>query len=345
MDIEFHYYMTYLIAVKAGLEPEEALTVATASQYVDDNDRLIEIDRGLPSAYRNYISQTLNILYPTAKLFRIYPLFHFIPGDPLCPSAGRKDGKLHWLNTTPDSANARLIFDAALATGDAYRIGIACHAYADTWAHQNFVGYSDAFNAMSGPVSRWIPNIGHADAQYKPDWPALVWRDERLLGPNQIRDNRLLFLDAAGALYARLMARGGRRPRKAALAKGAAELRADLSDVIGDRDPRNTRQAERIERFLALSVKRGYGGRELVRYDANAWASAAIREEVRGLRDRSDYPLAHWDPLKDAYRWADPERSREADWYRFQEAVKAHQSDAWAILGQRNFKGLELPDL
>ena len=38
MDIEFHYYMTFLIAGKAGFGEEDAFTIAYASQYVDDND-------------------------------------------------------------------------------------------------------------------------------------------------------------------------------------------------------------------------------------------------------------------------------------------------------------------
>lgn len=104
MDIEFHYHMTYLIAAKAGFSAEKSATIAHACQYVDDNDMIMEIDKGEASAYRNYISQTMNILKPKGKLFRIYPLFHFIPGDPQSSSAWRKDGKMHWLNTTPNSA-------------------------------------------------------------------------------------------------------------------------------------------------------------------------------------------------------------------------------------------------
>ncbi|MDP6564329.1 MAG: ATP-binding protein, partial [Alphaproteobacteria bacterium] len=114
MDIEFHYYMTYLIAAKAGLGAAEAGLLAHASQYIDDNDLRFEIDKGQGSAYRNYISQTMNILKPKASLLRIYPIFHFIPGDPQSQSAWRKDGKMHWLNTTPNSDNANRVMDAAV---------------------------------------------------------------------------------------------------------------------------------------------------------------------------------------------------------------------------------------
>ena len=108
MDIEFHYYMTFLIAAKAGFGPEDARIIAYSSQYVDDNDLIFEISKDKAQYYRNYISQTMNILKPKSKLFRIYPLFHFIPGDPSFPGAYRRDGNLHWLNTTPDSKNANI---------------------------------------------------------------------------------------------------------------------------------------------------------------------------------------------------------------------------------------------
>ena len=64
MDIEFHYYMTYLIAAKAGFGAKDALTIATACYYVDDNDMVLQIDQGMASGYSNYISQTKNILRP-----------------------------------------------------------------------------------------------------------------------------------------------------------------------------------------------------------------------------------------------------------------------------------------
>jgi hypothetical protein len=344
MDHEFHYYITYLIAARAGFAPPEAQTLAWASQYTDDNTAVFTIDRGLPTEYANYISQTMNILKPQRALFRIYPLFHFIPGDPMSPSAWRKDGAMHWLNTTPDSENANLILDAALATGNPHRIGIACHGYADTWAHQNFVGYLHEFNAMTGPIDAAIPDIGHADAQHAPDQPARVWQDDRLL--NGRVDNRARFLDAAAGLYRRLSRHIAPRMRKKERLAREAALRADLDRCIGPDDPGNDREEERIARYRELAaVGRAYGSREMDPYDANRWMDEAVETDVRGVRDRGDSVLARLDPLKDRYRWRDPARRRETPWHRFQEAVKAHQNESWAILEHRNFLGLDLPAL
>jgi hypothetical protein len=342
MDIEFHYYMTYLTATKAGFGTDKAATIAYACQYVDDNDLILEIDKGQASAYRNYISQTMNILKPKAKLFRIYPLFHFIPGDPLSASARRKDGKMHWLNTTPSSNNAEQILQAALDTDDLYRIGIACHGFADSWAHQNFIGYFDTFNAMDSPLCRATPNIGHADAGHSPDWPAVVWQDKRLL--QERVDNKAIFLDAAEQQLRRLALYCDATLSPAAVDEQARELRNDLAWAIGGRDQNNSRRSERIARYSELSGIQDYGNLEITPYDEDLWLSAAVKENVRGLRDRGDFLLTRWDPLTDIYNWKDKRKYRSSDWFRFQEAVKSHQSAAWEILNNNNLGFLELPE-
>ncbi len=343
MDTEFHYYMMYLVAAKAGFGAGEAGKIAYASQYVDDNSLILEIDKDQASAYRNYISQTMNILKPKSTLFRIYPLFHFIPGDPVSTTAFRKDGKMHWLNTTPRSENARKIMDAACATGDLYRLGVACHSYADTWAHQNFVGYCDGFNALASPLSHVVPNIGHADAQHNPDWPALVWRDTRLL--EERRDNKALFLEAAQHLLHRLAKFADPALTDRGLGEKTAALLDDLAAAIGERDQKNAYVEERIARYRELSCQSGYGATELPVYDDDQWLAEALHEEVRGLRDQDDDTLSRWDPLTDVYTWANREEYQQTDWYRFQEAVKDHQNTAWDIVSATNLKGLQLPEL
>lgn len=343
MDVEFHYYMTYLVAAKAGFGPEDAFTIANACQYVDDNDMILEVDKGEASAYRNYISQTMNILKPKAKLFRIYPLFHFIPGNPRKSTAWRKDGKMHWLNTTPNSENAIRIFEAALATEDFHRIGVACHAYADTWAHQNFVGYYEPFNAMDDPLDQVTPNIGHADAGHNPDWPALVWRDRRLL--NERVDNKANFLDAAEQMLRRLTNHVDPQVSEAGVNKKAEELRQDLDWAIGERDQSNSYKGERTARYRELSDRASYGDRELVKYDEDLWLEEALNENVRGLRDRGDFTLARWDPFTDKYTWKDRQNFMQTSWFRFQEAVKDHQNESWEVLAAGNMQGLELPEM
>jgi predicted GNAT family acetyltransferase len=46
MDIEFHYYMTHLIALRAGFKPDDAFVIACASQHTDENDEAHRIEGG-----------------------------------------------------------------------------------------------------------------------------------------------------------------------------------------------------------------------------------------------------------------------------------------------------------
>ena len=340
MDIEFHYYMTYLTATRAGLIPTNAETLAYSSQYVDENNRSLQINRGQPNEYKNYITQTMNILKPTDVLMRIYPIFHFIPGDPLSPTAQRKDGKLHQLNTTPNSENANLIFDAAIRSGDFYRMGIAAHSYVDTWAHQNFVGYYDAFNGMSGLLSRALPNIGHADAKHNPDWPALIWTDCRL--SHETVDNKQRFLEAARYLFQKLRCYVNPNCDQVQLAQDAESLITDLARAIGENDQTNQYKSTRIQRYRDLSQQACYGGKRLPVFDSTLWFRQAIEPQMNGFADTFSW-LGKLTPWRNRYSWK--EGYQESHWYRFQAAAKVQQTSAWEILKDRSFRGLALLNL
>jgi len=344
MDIEYHYYMTYLISSLAGLGHDKARVVAYSSQYVDDNDIIFEIEEDSEQPYQNYISQTMNILKPEAQLFRIYPVFHFIPGDPQAETAWRRDGKMHWMNTTPNSDNANKIFDSALNSDNLYRIGIALHSYSDSWAHQNFIGFKDGFNALDEMLSIMTPNIGHADARHNPDEPARVWEDSRLLGDRQNVDNKERFLDAAEHVLRKLMRFADENVADDALQKKVDQLRKDLGKAVGERDQVNERRNERIQRYLELSDTVDYGGGALDKYDPDDWFDAAIKEDVRGIRDRWNSHLPRLKPFKDKYHWKDAQTCQQSDWYRFQEAVKEQQEESLDILNSSNLRGLELPE-
>lgn len=343
MDIEFHYYITFLIAGKAGFSEKEAYTIAYTSQYVDDNDIKYEINKDTAQYFRNYISQTMNINNPKAKLFRIYPLFHFIPGDSLYKEAFRRDGVLHFLNTTPDSENANSIIDSAIKSKNIYRIGIASHAYVDTWAHQNFIGYYNEFNSMSGVLERLSPNIGHADAGHNPDWPALVWQDRRLVTKNRRIDNKERFMSAVGRLFEKYRMYVDKSCSKPALNADRMQLIKQLRGAIGDTDQHNDNVKARIEKYREISRK--MFGYDIPVYDEYAWFENAVNEKVRGLRDKSDRFLIRWDPLTDIYTWKTPDDFMKTDWYRFQDAVKAHQDEAWEILNKKVFSYMDLVDL
>jgi len=325
MDTEFHYWLTGLIAYRAGFTRDEALTIAHSSQYVDENDVTLEIG-GADSTYRNFVSQTMNILKPRDELRRIYPIFHFIPGEPDAVTARRRDGKMHLLNTTPNNEKANILLDAAFKSSEEtrlYRIGIATHAYVDTWAHQNFVGWFDGFNAIGIDLK---PNIGHADAEHQPDIISYRWMDHRLVDGEV--NNKHRCLSAARSLfrkYCEFLEDQGR------LGRGSrwARLRKELDAIQGPTYTGPTRRREDQRR-------RSYGDclPWFPDFDDRQWFDAAIETKVKGGRDTHRGILAKFTIFRDEYAWRPDKEREETDWYRFQEAVKAHER-----IGIRLLKG------
>jgi hypothetical protein len=370
MDVEFHYYMTYLIAVKSGFENKQAQTIAYSSQYIDDNDIIFNISQGTEDYYKNYISQTKNITKPRKKLFRIYPLFHFIPGDPLTEKARRRDGKLHYLNTTPDNDNANQLLDAALTTNNLYKIGMAVHAFADTYAHQNFAGYYDAFNSLRGILKKSPSKIGHASAGHKPDIPNLIWNDQRLLTQNSERNNKEIFLKAAARIFEKLKRHNNPEVNTEELKKEKEDLLVDLSAAVGETTSEYSffknlflkgEQKKRINNYLKLSSKKCYGSSRLEKYNAFKWLNQVLinkiklswikfKRKIPYLSVLLEFLAEKFDKITGLhltyrYHWQDSSFYKKSHWYQFQEAVKELQDTAEAIIGESVFSKMELEEL
>lgn len=320
MDIEFHYWITGIIAHRARFDEKEAEIIAYSSQYVDDNDVCLTIiNKANDRKYRNYISQTMNILKPKDQLMRIYPIFHFVPGEPLHPLARRRDGKMHILNTTPDSENVNKLMDEAFRSTEdirLYRIGIATHAYVDTWAHQNFVGWYDNFNAFGINA---LPNIGHADALHHPDWPGHRWTDNRIV-ENDINNNHRflsvserLFQKYCDFLISQKRYTNNERPIW-------DSLRKELEDALGSvyTGDENYDRDKRLSCYKNLAPW-------LTEYDERTWFNDAVKTDVKGFKDFHEGILSHFTVFKDEYYWREDRDIQSTDWFKFQEAVKRHE--------------------
>ena len=207
MNIEFHYYALHYIARCAGFNEEHASTIAIASQMVDECISSWEIC-GVKARSRSQVTQNY-VFWDEAVARDVYRPFHFIPGDAALASARRLDGRAGRFVVTEGSALAREILEAALKTRNFFRIGIALHSYADTWAHQNFSGDSEPQNAFD-PASP-IPPVGHLHALKNPDVPHLVWRDPRLKNESAEISNASRFARAASMIY-RFLCTYNRRP-------------------------------------------------------------------------------------------------------------------------------------
>lgn len=325
MKIEFHYYITHLIATRAGFRGDDLRILAHASQLTDDNNTVYKIKDGRRIAYTNRISQTMQPIKRRAARLEVYPLFHFIPGDPNASNAKREDGKTNPFNTTPNSTNANRIIDAALETGDFYQIGIASHAYVDTWAHQNFIGYKDDFNAFSGGViDALLPNIGHADAKTKPDQPRLVWDDERLV--NSTANNKERFLAAAGCLFEKLRKTADPKCTKKSLNADRSSLLDDLDTAIGNDSKEVAPGKKRLAGYCELATTRAYGETEIPEYKPDQWFKTAVKKGFRyvGSPSKGNRRRVDTFDIKPGFD--------TSDWFRFQEAVKTYAERTKSIL-------------
>jgi hypothetical protein len=197
MNIEFHYYAIHYLARQAGFSESESSILAISSQLVDESTAQWEIHSNSIN-FSSEITQNY-IFWNPVVAESMYRPFHFIPGEREIARSRRKDGKPGKYPVTADSPLAREILVAALDTHDLYRIGIALHAYADTWAHQNFSADDEPQNALESGVT--IPAVGHLHAFKNPDNPRTIWKDSRLLPPFDLIDNTERYAKAAGMIY------------------------------------------------------------------------------------------------------------------------------------------------
>ncbi len=179
MNIEFHYYAIHALALEAGLDEQTAFIIANSSQEVDASTTPIAYET--PSG-RVDIACTQNyVFWDESVMNDVYLPFHFLPGDADAAAAARADGRRSIWAVTPNSILAKELLTAAFKEKDPYLMGIALHAFADTWAHQNFCGRLDGWNDMGGgSMASGLPPAGHLQALSSPDEPDAVWTDGRL---------------------------------------------------------------------------------------------------------------------------------------------------------------------
>jgi hypothetical protein len=299
MEKDFHFHMTYALANVAGFTPDESHIIAYSAQYIDDNNEVqfpekdgraqfpseILLDGGY---FRPIMTQSMSVkslVYEIQKF--VYVPFHFIPGDNNQPM----EGKYNRYSTTPNSANAQKVLAAALKSEDLYRIGIALHTFADTWAHQNFTGYEEEWNSVfvwHSPYRAIVPNIGHADAGHEPDEISNEWKDYRLEKDKRKISNRERAFEAAKRIYQAL------RTAK----RGSSywsDVKRDFKRII-DADDYDDRKDK----------VREYVNQPDLHYVKNKWVDEAILKEGVDLKAAPNFQNTHW--------------------YKFQQAAKANLS-------------------
>lgn len=218
MQKDFHYYGIYVLARCAGFSEDDAYIIAYSSQYVDDSTESEPINVG------DFVFDTVRTAHIGLKSYawgvqkKVFIPFHFLPPVSLRNSTG----KFSYV-TKPGSNFAKRLLDEACRDNSnlkLYRIGIALHTFADTWAHQNFSGRRNAENDVEAIYlwknKKWkhlfleniyfdiLPQIGHTEAVYYPDFPFQKWKYKTYKGRTIIRDNTEEFLKAARKILHRL---------------------------------------------------------------------------------------------------------------------------------------------
>ncbi len=200
MNIEFHYYAVYALALEAGFDDNTAFLIARSSQEVDDSTTPLRFDapRGPVD-----VAVTQNYLFWDESVKRdVYLPFHFVPGDPDAAAKARADGGRNAYAVTPNSDNAKELLVSAFKDKDPYLMGIAAHAFADTWAHQNFCGLlNDCNDIGASSAAAGLPPAGHLQALSAPDEPDARWIDSRLRPESRLVVNRDRFSAAAVKLF------------------------------------------------------------------------------------------------------------------------------------------------
>lgn len=326
MQRDFHYYAVAVMARAAGFAKADALTLAYASQYVDDATESETIDLGgVPfeptcTAYSG-VGYIASHAWSVQK--RVYVPFHFLPPKPI---RNAKDT----LVTEPDSAFSHGVVERALAEKNPLRrlcaLGIALHTYADTWAHQGFSGRNEPGNDVGriylcagrtwkrvvwkDHVLDLLPKVGHAEAGAYPDQPFRVWRYERKSDGAMItRRNPEDCLEAAARTYDWLRkARGrGRRARESWAA-------------LAPRFRRLFRQREESEVLRCRAWERAFGGwfePLAYHYESTAWIDDAVHFEGVQRPRLEDLPkLDYWHLL-----WRPKPKFYESPWVQFHRAA------------------------
>ena len=182
MQKDIHFYLTYALALKAGVPAAEAEKVAWADQYTDDLTQAdlhgIQTQSAIIGNWADRQVQ-LSVLVP----------FHFVPGS---------NTAFPWM-TTPNNRRSRQLVTAGAANSP-FQLGIALHALQDTFSHQTFSGWQEDLNSCYPwyYVESVIPNVGHAELRVTPDVVNYIWTDPR---DGSRVDNKIRARRAAKATY------------------------------------------------------------------------------------------------------------------------------------------------
>ena len=144
-----HYYGTYAMARAAGLKKGVCKTIATASQFVDDNAAKLNIEfqdggRIDAEASAHHVSDIISNRDPEDQR-QVWVPFHFLPGN-------RGNSFSERLVCRENSKIGQALVDHHLAhatrPAGVCLMGVTAHVYADTFSHFGFSGVGSRYNKV-----------------------------------------------------------------------------------------------------------------------------------------------------------------------------------------------------
>lgn len=347
MQIDFHHTVTYTVARMAGFSHKQADIIAYSAQYVDDSitDGFIEFGNGM--LYRRYATA-----HPTKDIqnatnnnenAQSWQPFHFLPGNAGFPASAAPTGLPYEdrLICLPDSPVAKAMMASVIATKDAswglHRLGLASHVFADTFAHQEFVGLNHHLNDVNDDIQTFsgeslerlhlLPPVGHAKVNTYPDRPYLAWTYTKGNGQEIRRNNTEIFMTAAKRMfeeYKRFQAGDA----VAIVPQMSEQDQSALGEMFSTQVTDN--EKDRHDNWIeAIEAGRFSFGNASIKYDGNgtdSWKCRALGQNYIGWLTNHIKEAVHDEVGVSVNIKADDANTfLESDYKRFHDAARMHR--------------------
>jgi len=319
MQLDMHYYAVYYLGLASGLKPEDTHTMAYSSQYVDDAKEyqkviLIDEDGKEEREFDPICTQHMSLQsFSEAISDKVYFPFHFFP---IC-SGDSPDERAITRPITENKIHEEVFLDA-LYSNDFHRLGIAIHAFADSYSHQQFSGEWSTLNEVRrmrcilrprripanvpqallwrvcehlGGLGRSVlylcaPEIGHSRAYKVPDYPHAVWRFKNYNDSNIKRSNPDEYIKCGLEMYRYLA-----KIKTAESPLSDMDVKTTIQRAVFITGPERSRIKYWKEQIIELAKHLGIRNiQEHLIYDPVYWKADAFLESKKTLRELKPFP-------------------------------------------------------
>ncbi|MFW5804769.1 MAG: DUF6765 family protein [bacterium] len=325
MKMDYHYGVIYYLALCCGFKDTVAYEIAYSSQMVDDANYTRELTIKDFKGQTEYAFEQILTSYDMLSEKNIefesqmetWLPFHFVPG---CEG----HDFMQFTVTRPDNKLINEVFEKIIEREDKYGninmlFGIFLHAYADTWAHQDFNAFTSRINKdelADEQISRNDNLImrkfketmmhfqekfctGHADLDVLPDIPFIEFTYKKKQGNTGsiYVNNQERFMKAANQVYNKMIQFAGKHPELCDRTPKPFEaidglLEHFLSNEAENAEYRNKDILDKIRRMDKLSKDR-----DVKYYDNNEWFEISKKNDFS-----TDSPWIKWQMAANTYR-------------------------------------------